>query len=150
MPLIFTVHPVENKTMLLDVLQVSSASIVILDGRKILWTHHKERGWDIPGGHVEQGESILEALHREVREEVGASIQDPMSVATISSNATDEKYVGKVMCIFATRSVQLFDDWIPADDIDGRAWLGVDEAMKEYHGDREGLLKIIEIAKNRL
>jgi len=36
----------------------------------------KTRGYDIPGGHVEEGESIVEALHREVMEETGAIIKN--------------------------------------------------------------------------
>lgn len=31
--------------------------------------------WDIPGGHVEPGGSLVEALHREVREETGLSVR---------------------------------------------------------------------------
>ncbi len=31
-----------------------------------------KRGWEIPGGHVEEGENILNCLSRELEEEIGA------------------------------------------------------------------------------
>ncbi|MDD4661900.1 MAG: NUDIX domain-containing protein [Candidatus Pacebacteria bacterium] len=34
------------------------------------------RGWEMPGGHIERGESIEEALGRELLEEVGAYINE--------------------------------------------------------------------------
>tara|TARA_B100000989_G_C19528866_1_gene468519 strand:+ start:561 stop:962 length:402 start_codon:yes stop_codon:yes gene_type:complete len=32
--------------------------------------------WDLPGGHVQYGESLLEGLKREVKEETGLNIRD--------------------------------------------------------------------------
>ena len=42
------------------------------DGR-LLWCRHRLRNtWEIPGGHIEPGETALEAASRELREETGA------------------------------------------------------------------------------
>ncbi|WP_227936517.1 RNA deprotection pyrophosphohydrolase [Alkalihalobacillus deserti] len=42
---------------------------------KWLLTNHSTRGWEFPGGKVEEGESITEAAEREVWEETGATIK---------------------------------------------------------------------------
>jgi len=38
---------------------------------KIVLTRTK-RGWEIPGGHAEEGENVLDCLSRELEEEIGA------------------------------------------------------------------------------
>ena len=40
----------------------------------LLWCRHRDRStWEIPGGHIETGETALEAAARELQEETGAT-----------------------------------------------------------------------------
>lgn len=40
-------------------------------GGRVLFVHHPQRGWEIPGGHLEGDESPEDALLRELFEETG-------------------------------------------------------------------------------
>ena len=55
---------------------VTSVCTLCFSGNKLLMIKHDERGWDIPGGHIEPGESLEEALRREVLEEAGATLSE--------------------------------------------------------------------------
>lgn len=45
------------------------------DKNEVLLIRHHKRGWEIPQGRVEEGENLIDALHREVREEAGVEIE---------------------------------------------------------------------------
>lgn len=58
------------------------AALLVRDGRVLLC--HRSAGrrwypdvWDFPGGHVEHGEQPIEALARELKEELAIVIQHP-------------------------------------------------------------------------
>ena len=43
------------------------------EGGRVLFVQHPQRGWEIPGGHLERGEPPEQALARELIEETGLS-----------------------------------------------------------------------------
>ena len=40
---------------------------------KVLLIRSPRRGWEFPGGQVEEGENLIEALQREIKEEAGVT-----------------------------------------------------------------------------
>lgn len=54
---------------------VSAATIVLNDKNEILLIKGPKRGWEMPGGQVEEGESIKEAAIRETKEETGIDVE---------------------------------------------------------------------------
>lgn len=59
--------PHKQLTIVLGIIEHEGKLLMLrrFDPENPMW-HHK---WELPGGKIEPGESVLEALHREVREE---------------------------------------------------------------------------------
>ncbi|CAH1190636.1 hypothetical protein PAECIP111892_00275 [Paenibacillus auburnensis] len=54
---------------------VVAAAVVLNEDNDILLLNGPKRGWEIPGGRVEEGESISSAVIRETKEETGIDIE---------------------------------------------------------------------------
>ena len=73
---------------------VSVCGLIENDEGKILLVKNPVRGWEIPGGQVEVGETITEALKREVKEESGIDVEIG-NLALVNSNiGTGVQYDG--------------------------------------------------------
>ena len=69
------------------------------DGKYIFSRHKKRETWEIPGGHREAGEDILETAKRELWEETGAECFDIRPVCVYSVENGGEPTYG--MLFFA-------------------------------------------------
>ena len=54
---------------------VSIAGLVCNDKNEILLLRSPHRGWEYPGGMVEPGEALQDALIREIKEETGVDVE---------------------------------------------------------------------------
>ncbi|WP_312114059.1 NUDIX domain-containing protein [Brevibacillus reuszeri] len=66
---------------------------------KLLFTRHRTRGIELPGGKVEPGESSLAAAVREVHEETGAILDglERIGQYTIATDMRKDIYVAKAL-----------------------------------------------------
>ena len=78
--------------MAIQVFQVGVKALIRNDNGEILMVHLPKWGenpehWDLPGGRIDDGESFLDTLNRELQEEVGTSyIDTPHQLTAMISN----------------------------------------------------------------
>ena len=63
----------------------AQAAVIDEQERVLLVRHTYTNGWFLPGGGVKRGETVEEALHRELREETETSITAPALFRVYSS-----------------------------------------------------------------
>ncbi len=59
------------------------AAFIVADGKVLLQTNKECQFYNMPGGRVKMGESSLDALKRELKEELDISITDKQAVITM-------------------------------------------------------------------
>ena len=87
---------------------------LIEDGNRILLQNRVKKDWQgyaLPGGHVEPGESFVDAVIREMREETGLTVIEPRLAGVKQFPIENGRYV--VLLFKATR---WFGDLISSDE----------------------------------
>jgi 8-oxo-dGTP diphosphatase len=104
----------------------AGVKVLIRDaGRRCLLILSHDRGWEVPGGGVEEGEDLLAALHREVAEEVGIAIKNERLVGVYVNQLAPPALLFWFSAEIAAGDPRVSDEakefeWVPEDQITSR------------------------------
>jgi 8-oxo-dGTP diphosphatase len=96
---------------------VAVAGLVENSQNEILLVRHPRRGWEIAGGQVEEGENLINALKREVKEEAGVDI----SVGELAGIYT--KYSSPALLILGFLCEYIEGDLRPSSESPEVSWV---------------------------
>lgn len=101
------------------------------DGRVLLVRTTKWRGaWGVPGGKVDWGETLVDAVKRELREEVGLELFDVLYAQTQEAVLSEEFWRPAHLLLvdyFASADTHAVT---PNEEIEAWAWVTLDDALE--------------------
>lgn len=134
--------------------KTQKAGAIILshdDDSKILLIHQEKwNDWQFPKGHVDPGESALQAMHREVKEETGLDVDVALALPAFEyTNAIDGVITVAMWCVRSKNDAALkkeFENdellWVPCNKVKER--LSYDNLKKYYDGVLPEILRLIK------
>lgn len=117
----------------------SAGGLVVRGGEVLLISTQRGSRWQLPKGHLEEGETPEQAAVREVAEETGVSGRIVGALPGVDYRYSDrtrrliEKHVDYFLLAYESGSEADFDP----EEVSGAAWLSWDEALARLTFENE-------------
>ena len=102
---------------------VAASALIRNDEGQILIVRTHRRGWEIPGGQIEIGETLIDGLKREVLEESGVHVEIGR-LAAVRTNLTSS------IVIFCFEARYLDGELRPSDETPEVRWVSSERSMQ--------------------
>ncbi|HEY8992879.1 MAG TPA: NUDIX domain-containing protein [Candidatus Microsaccharimonas sp.] len=144
---------IEAKTLGIDFLPdiqetLTSHCVPLTVDGKIVAVNIINRGIDIPGGHIDDNETAIEAMQREAHEEARISIENPVliDVWRLTSANNQLGLSQKPYLLLYTANVVSMEDFVPNHEADERLILEPEDFIAKYFGDKQQARVMVERA----
>jgi 8-oxo-dGTP diphosphatase len=104
--------------------RLAVAVMVLTDDGTVLLMYDHRRGWEFPGGYVEEGESLKSAAIREVEEESGIQIR-------LTRFAGIEQDVSRSLCVFLFEGKPIGGTLTGSDEHQDLSYFPLEEAFNK-------------------
>ncbi|PZM82184.1 NUDIX hydrolase [Candidatus Gracilibacteria bacterium] len=125
----------------------SVAGVVFDDNGKILVVK-LDRGFDLPGGHIKNGETVFEAIKREFLEEAFVEITDLKLSSIIESDYFGAEKENLTYMLIFNGKLKTILDFKKNIESKKRVFIYPDDFLKLYSGEKTLMEKIIFNALN--
>lgn len=107
-----------------------SAMVVVRDNRLLVVKKLGSRDYLMPGGKPKKGESAVEALRRELREEIGCSVDD--SSLALLGRFEDFTSDGKSKVAINLFAGEIIGEPKPSSEIEELSWISAADAINPF------------------
>ena len=140
---------------------VGTGALILRDGMLLLVKRGAQPGfgkWSVPGGLVELGESVQNAMMREVKEEVGLDVEavkltDVVDTITLDGNGRVQfhfvvvNFVARIVGGELKTATDILEArWIPVSEVDKINLTGSFRAFFEKH--RDEIMQLVGVSGN--
>lgn len=127
---------------------ITAHCVPVTSDGKVVAVDVINRGIDMPGGHIDPGETAEDAMHRETHEETFVTVGEPILI-DVWQLSSDNERIGLTekpyLLLYAAKVVSI-EEFTPNDEVSRRLILTPDEFVDQYFGDKAQARKMVDQA----